>query len=555
MQHGAVPRLTTAASWSGVGVGVGVGGGLPSQSVRCETAGTACAPGRTQRGEPRWDFTTHVPEKYVSLFLGKDPASQALRTERARLQHQIFGSVSSSATDSNGWPKGVGAGLPNSRDAGTLKKDFVLARYGEHAVTQTATASASAPKFARGNVFSPRVGAVGSSDPVPPGASRAPKDSPQRDLQGGLTFHEARAAAQYWTAAEWLSQRAASAVARGEASTENQHQPADPHLTESPRAQPNSTQRTPLQPRVGSGIPYAAQDEPSTPRTPRTEMLTPRTSTAVHAPSGTGRIAMSPFPASRPGSSQTNRSGTAPSRGGRRDPEPRKAPEGSISPALPHGPSHSTTCLHQKPLSKWKGLKTPGFYLTSLPKGSTGSVPSKFFQKTPSMMVSTDGHQLVSAFVNKPLPNDAQHLSASKEYFAPKGLGSFRCSICDRSFLNHKLLEQHCKRQVVRVRLKSLLANDFVVLTVFSEHSTSHVYNEAMMHGFVKEAHPIPKSFNILDCGEFDDAYYELCTESDFDEGTDRHGSEEETSVPASPGARQLERKALVCEICCVKCR
>ena len=473
MQHGAAPRLTTAASWSGVGVGVGmgVGGGLPSQSDRCETAGTACAPGRTQRGEPRWDFTTHVPEIYVSPFLGKDPADQALRSERARLQHQIFGAVSSSATDSNGRPRGVGAGVPNSRDAGTLKKDFVLARYGEYAVMQTATASASAPKSARNNVCSPHVGAVGSTDPVPPGAPHAPSDSPQRgatreDLQGGLTFHEARAAAQYWTAAEWLSQRAASAVARGEASTENQ--PADPHLTVSPRAQPNSAPRTPVQPRVGPGIPYAAQGEPSTPRTPRTEMLTPRISTAVHAPSGTGRIAMSPFPASRPGTSQTNRSGTAPSQGGQRDPESRKAPEDPISPAPLHGPHHfrPTTYLHKKPLSNWKGLKTPGFYLTSLPEGSTGSVPSKFFQKAPSMMVSTDGHQLKSAFVNKPLPNDAQHLSASKEYFAPKGLGTFRCSICDRSFLNQKLLEQHCNRQVVRVRLKSLLANDFVVLTV-----------------------------------------------------------------------------------------
>ena len=92
-------------------------------------------------------------------------------------------------------------------------------------------------------------------------------------------------------------------------------------------------------------------------------------------------------------------------------------------------------------------------------------------------------------------------------------------------------------------------------LTSARENSTFHVYNNAMMHGFEKPPRPIPKSFNILDCGEFDDAYYKLCTESDVDQETDRHGSEEETSVPASPGAQQLERKALVREICCVKSR
>ena len=65
----------------------------------------------------------------------------------------------------------------------------------------------------------------------------------------------------------------------------------------------------------------------------------------------------------------------------------------------------------KKPLSQWKGLGVPNFYLATLEGCSVGKVPSVFFGKEPA--VSTAGNVQVQPFRHEPLPFDPKHQRAS----------------------------------------------------------------------------------------------------------------------------------------------
>jgi hypothetical protein len=78
-----------------------------------------------------------------------------------------------------------------------------------------------------------------------------------------------------------------------------------------------------------------------------------------------------------------------------------------------------------------------------------------------------------------------------QEYFAPKGFGKLRCEICDRCFMNEQLLVQH-------------------------NESTGHQYRAARLQGFRYEGkHKKIKQMNVLDCGEFDESYHAMKSDSD----------------------------------------
>jgi hypothetical protein len=154
--------------------------------------------------------------------------------------------------------------------------------------------------------------------------------------------------------------------------------------------------------------------------------------------------------------------------------------------------------------SHWKDLHVPDFYLTTLKGCSTGHVPSVFFEKQPA--VSTAGNVEVEAFHVKPLPTDPKHRTTSMEYFAPKGFGRLLCQVCSRYFMNEDLLAQHCSGSV-------------------------HRYKAAKLEGFKKAPRPIPGhglGYNMLDCGEFDEAYHAMKSGSESEPESDDVAAEEE---------------------------
>jgi len=134
-------------------------------------------------------------------------------------------------------------------------------------------------------------------------------------------------------------------------------------------------------------------------------------------------------------------------------------------------------------------------------------VPSIFFDKESA--VSTAGNVHVAAFHHNPLPNDPAHRSASKEYFAPKGFGRLHCQVCSRYFINEQLLAQHTQ-------------------------STTHQYKAAQLRGLQRPPCLFPPNYNILDCGEFDEAYHAMKSDSD----------DEQLKAPSADGERLHALKA-----------
>jgi len=181
--------------------------------------------------------------------------------------------------------------------------------------------------------------------------------------------------------------------------------------------------------------------------------------------------------------------GSADSIDSKSDASPKSKDQNARSVVHHHRHQHRhRTYMTRKPASKWKELQVPDFYLKTLEGCSTGHIPSMFFEKEPA--VSTAGNIQVSPFHDKPLPTDPTHRSASKEYFAPKGFGNLHCNVCTRNFLSEELLAQH-------------------------KQSTLHQYKEAQQRGQAQRSPPptIP-ILNLMDCGEFDDSYHAINSDS-----------------------------------------
>lgn len=336
--------------------------------------------------------------------------------------------------DLDGRAKGWFAGLPNTPAAGELNKDFQLARYGEYEILQS-----------EGIGTQPLRGVSASgSNTVRESLSSAWMDSPK----------------------QYPSNQLPSEVGDGGG------QGLPPLML---RSTPSSSFGVVVTPEGLSLRSAISKDGIHTPRTP----LSSRRHFDGQMGSPPLGSMLSPF-----GSVASIQSrDEILSLTGPQDP----APRGSFHHRHQHQHRHRTY-MTRKPASKWKELKVPDFYLKTLEGCSKGHIPSVFFEREPAL--STAGNVQVSPFHNKPLPTDPAHRSASKEYFAPKGLGDLHCSICCRSFLSQELLVQH-------------------------RNSTMHHYKEAQQRGEAQRSPPptIPV-LNLLDCGEFDDAYHNLNSDS-----------------------------------------
>ena len=130
-------------------------------------------------------------------------------------------------------------------------------------------------------------------------------------------------------------------------------------------------------------------------------------------------------------------------------------------------------------LTQWKALErsgVPDFYLVTLERRPREDAPR-----------SLAGFQLSQPFTRTSL--DRPHTVASKDYFAPRGMGTFRCSLCSRYFLEQSLLDSHNK-------------------------STAHLYALAKSRGEVTAAvAPEVPPVNVNDCGEFDQEFYQIPAE------------------------------------------
>ena len=364
--------------------------------------------------------------------------------------------------DNDGSAKGYFAGLPGTHEAGQMKKDFQLARYGEYTIHHQPLKSLSSA----GDSIS-HFGETPRDQPAEGGWL----DSPQFASLGGS-----------------LSDRLEGGPGWG-------LPPLDVSMT--PRSLAHLG--TPLYSPLSIGTPSM---QPLDTRSP----LAPPNQLSVHIPlSGSLNSARGLLHTPRSLSSRgTPRSVASPASGRRRQTSPyHDAPDSGI--VLKDVESEATdqkqrkTYIGRKPASKWKKLEVPDFYLKTLEGCSTGHIPSAFFEKKPA--ISTAGNTQVLAFHRNPLPLDPDHKSASKEYFAPKGFGKLHCEICSRYFINEELLAQHCQ-------------------------GTVHQYKEAKARGIKRPPPPIPKEYNVLDCGEFDEAYHALRSESSDSE----HLSEDDSS-------------------------
>ena len=385
--------------------------------------------------------------------------------------------------DSDGRAKGYFAGLPGTREAGQMKKDFQLARYGERFIHQPS----SMPMSARGST------SVSGETPL------------GQVLDGGW-INCTKPASPGGSARSGHSGRLEDNPGGG-------LPPLDVSMTPRSLAHLASPLHSPLRSGTPTMPPLECSSQQDTPKThslncARGALRTPRTLTSRGSPRN----------AATPGSARRRLSpGLAPK------PEQDASDHGIVQSSndvesqAAEKQQRRTTYMGRKLASKWKKLEVPDFYLKTLAGCSTGHIPSAFFEKEPA--VSTAGNTQVSAFNHHPLPTDPAHRSASKEYFAPKGFGTLHCEICSRYFINEDLLAQHCQGAV-------------------------HQYNEAKLKGIQgRPPPPIPKTYNVLDCGEFDEAYRAMRSDSsDSDQMSEEDSLDSEQAREQTRERRRSER-------------
>lgn len=394
----------------------------------------ACTLFREQEHAPKTAGARYASESFVSVG-PRVEADSSVKDER-----DIYGAIKRNGIlengriDHDGRAKGRYAGLPNTLSAGELNKDFQLARYGEYDILHNNSKEPQSLGRTSTNKTENDTWSAGWMD--------SPKQSPSNQL---------------------LSQDLPPLLAAGaQKASLTQHSP-------------------PLSPFCMVGTPDVhsfrtalSKDGMHTPQTPRS-----------------GRRYFDGQIDSPVLGSMLSPLGSANSINSREDDVPAGSQDPESQVSFHHRQHHQRrhrTYITKKPASKWKELKVPDFYLKTLEGCSTGHIPSAFFAKEPAL--STAGNLPVSPFHKKPLPTDPAHQSASKEYFAPKGLGELHCSICSRSFLSQELLTQH-------------------------RQSTMHQYKEAQLRGEAQRSPPptVPL-LNLLDCGEFDDAYHNMKSDS-----------------------------------------